>query len=172
MKSSTKLIVVGTLLGTLGLAGVARFANAGPAKPPYATIPPYHSSQMTGDRDTETNDGAKVQAEDQKESAKLQSLAKITPQQAQQAAEAAQGGKGWQGGQASSVKLENEDGNLVYAVVIGQREVKVDAGNGRVLYTELRNHEDKKTEASRPRSSIQVSEAPGGDGDGETNDDG
>lgn len=91
---------------------------------------------------------------------------KLRLNKAQQAAEAAQGG------QASSVKPENEDGSLVYAVVIGQQKVKVDAGNGHVLYTEARNHEDRSTEASRPRSSIQVTEAPGGDGDGETNDDG
>jgi uncharacterized membrane protein YkoI len=184
MKTSTKLIVVGTLLGTLGLAGVARFAFAGPAQPPYATIPEQRDNKVTAqvsngdgetkddtkgqasDGDKETNDGAKEKAEDQQESAKLQALAKVTPQQAQQAAEAAQGG------QASGVKLENEDGNLVYAVEIGKQEVKVDAGNGKVLYTETANQENKATEANRPRSSIQVSEAPGGDGDGETNDDG
>ena len=171
------------MLGTLGLAGVARIAYAKPLTP--VAIMPEHrggnqiaqasdgdgetnddTKAQAGERDRETNDDAKEQAEDQQESAKLQSLAKITPQQAQQAAEAAQGG------QASNVKLENEDGNLVYAVVIGHKEVKVDAGNGRVLYTEARNHEDKKTEASRPHSSIQVTEALGGDGDGETNDDG
>lgn len=181
MKTSTKLIVVGTLLGTLGLAGVARFAFAGPAQPPYATIPEQRDHKLTAqasngdgetkddikgqtsDGDKETNDGVKEEAADLKESARLQPLAKITAQQAQQAAEATQGG------QASSVKLENEDGNLVYAVKIGKQEVKVDAGNGKVLYTETANQEN---EANRPRSSIQVSEAPGGDGDGETNDDG
>lgn len=167
MKTSTKLIMVGTLLGTLGFAGVARLVHAAQPQMPVAIMPEYHSgNQIAQAGDGETNDDAKKQAEDQQESTKLQSLAKITPQQAQQAAEAAQGG------QASSVKLENEDGNLVYAVVMGQKEVKVDAGNGRVLYTEPRNHEDKKTEASRPKSSIQVTEAPGGDGNGETNDDG
>jgi Peptidase propeptide and YPEB domain len=164
MKTSTKTTLVMAFIGLLGMGGLAKLASAGPAFPPYATMSPYHSRQMIGVKggDQEMNDRAKEQQEAQK----LQSLAKITPQQAQQAAEAAQGG------QASSVKLENEDGNLVYAVAIGQKEVKVDAGNGRVLYTEVRNQEDKKTEASRPHSSIQVTEAPGGDGDGEINDDG
>lgn len=187
MKTSTKLIMVGTLLGTLGFAGVARLVHAAQPQMPVAIMPEHHSGNQigqAGDRDRktnndakeqakdqqegdgETNDDAKEQAREQQESTKLQSLAKITPQQAKQAAEAAQGG------QASSVKLENEDGNLVYAVLIGQKEVKVDAGNGRVLYTEARNHEDKTTEASHPKSSIQVAEPPGGDGDGETNDDG
>jgi uncharacterized membrane protein YkoI len=184
MKNSTKLIVVGTLLGTLGLAGVARFASAGPAQPPYATIPEQRDNKLTAqsskgdgetkddikgqasDGDKETNDGGKEEAADAKETTKLQPLAKITAQQAQQAAEAPQGG------QASGVKLENENGNLVYAVEIGTQEVKVDAGNGKVLYTETAKQENEANEANRPRSSIQVSEAPGGDGDGETNDDG
>lgn len=94
----------------------------------------------------ETNDDRAKQ----QETAKLQSLAKITPQQAKQSAEAALGGK------ASHVKLENEDGNLVYTVVISPKEAKVDAGNSKVLYTEALNHKNKKTEASHPRSSIQV----------------
>jgi uncharacterized membrane protein YkoI len=64
------------------------------------------------------------------------SLAKITASRAQQAAEANSGGR------ASSVKLENEDGNLLYAVTIGQKEIMVDAGNGRVLYTEAINGKD------------------------------
>jgi Peptidase propeptide and YPEB domain len=164
MKTSTKTTLVTVLIGLLGMGGLAKLANAGPAFPPYATLSPHHSRQMIGVKgsDREMKDGVN----EQKETQKLQALAKITPLQAQQAAEAAQGGK------AQSVKLENEDGNLVYAVVIEQKEVKVDAGNGRVLYTEARNHENKKTEASRPHSSIQVTEAPGGDGDGETNDDG
>jgi uncharacterized membrane protein YkoI len=169
MKTSAKLIVVGTPLGTLGLAGVARLVHAAQPQTPVAIMPEHRSSQQiaqASDGDGETNDDAKEQAQEQQEAAKLQSLAKITPQQAKQAAEVAQKG------QASSVKLENEDGNLVYAVVIGQKEVKVDAGNGRVLYTEAGNHEGEKTEASRPRSSIQVAEPPDGDGDGETNDDG
>lgn len=71
----------------------------------------------------------------------------------------------------SRVKLENEDGSLVYAVVIDQKEAKVDAGNGKVIYTEALNHKDKKTEDFHPRSSVQVTEAPSSDGDGEINDD-
>ncbi|AFY61902.1 PepSY domain-containing protein [Synechococcus sp. PCC 6312] len=169
MKNSTKFIVIGTLLGTLGLAGMARFAFAGPAQPPYATIPEQHDNKLTaqvGNGNKVTNDGVKEAAADQRESGKLQALAKVTPQQAQQAAESAQGG------QAKNVKLENENGNLVYTVDIGNKEVTVDAGNGKVLFTETANQENKANEANHPRSSIQVSEAPGGDGDGETNDDG
>jgi hypothetical protein len=34
------------------------------------------------------------------------------------------------------------------------------------------NHEDKKTDVSHPKSSIQITKSQGGDGDGEVNDDG
>jgi uncharacterized membrane protein YkoI len=67
---------------------------------------------------------------DAQEDAQYRSLAKITPAQAQQAAQAAVPGT------VISVKLEDEDGSLVYAVVIGQTEIKVDAGNGQVLHQE------------------------------------
>ena len=85
--------------------------------------------------------------EEQQETKSLQSLAKITLEQAKQAAEEAVGGT------ASSVELEVEDGSLVYEVEIGQTEAIVDAGNGEVLYTES---EDEAIEGSRPQSSIQV----------------
>jgi Peptidase propeptide and YPEB domain len=169
VKNSTILTLVAALLGTLGLGTMVHWVNAAQTQAPLAIMPEprnSHPSAQTSDGDGETKDDAKEQANEQKESSKLKALAKVTPQQAQQAAEVAQGGK------SSRVKLENEDGNLVYAVVIGQKEVKVDAGNGRILYTESLNHEDNKAESSHPRSSIQVSEAPGGEGDGETHDDG
>lgn len=112
------------------------------------------------DGDGEANDSA----EEKQEDAKLQSLAKITAQQAKQAAETSVGGT------ASSVKLEDENGSLVYAVVIGKQEVKVDAGNGKVLYTENPNQENESNEASLPKSSIQVPQS--NDGGRETNENG
>ncbi|MFN6536567.1 MAG: PepSY domain-containing protein [Nostoc sp. EkiNYC01] len=127
-----------------------------------AIVGKHHSATQVAeasDGDGETNDDA----QEQQEAAKLQPLAKITAQQAQQAAETSVGGK------AKSVKLENEDGNLVYAVEIGQQDVKVDAGNGKVLYAENGNQQDEKNEATRPKSSIQVKETS--DGDRQTNDD-
>lgn len=111
-----------------------------------------------------------AQMENQQDAKKLQSLAKISAEQAQKSAETTEKAK------ASRVTLENDDGNLVYAVVIGQKEVKVDAGNGNVLYTEALSQDGKegketKNAGTRLRSSIQVSHGDG-DGDGETNDDG
>jgi uncharacterized membrane protein YkoI len=180
MKTSIKVILAGTLMG---LAVTVRLVQAAQSQAPIALMPEHRNGNpiaqasngdgetkgdikgQASDGDTETNDDAQEKVGDQKESAKLQALAKITSPQAQQAAESAQGG------QAKNVKLENENGNLVYAVEIGNQEVMVDAGNGKVLSTETANQEDNANEANHPRSSIQVTEAPGGDGDGETNDD-
>jgi uncharacterized membrane protein YkoI len=167
MNNRTKIIVGITLLSTLGIGSLARAVMTTQVKSPVAVISSQHKPYQVaeamegeGDGDGEINDDA----EEQKESANLQSLAKISPQQAQQAAEKVIGGK------ASQVELENEDGNLVYSVIIGQKDVKVDAGNGKILYTDNPNAET--SEKNRPHSSIRLSEGPEGDGDGETNDDG
>lgn len=154
MKTSTILILTAAAIATLGISGLAKLVHADSLQSKLAAM---HTQALgKSDGDGETND-------DVKESQTLQSLAKITPQQARQAAEASVQGT------ASSVKLENENGSLVYTVAIGQTEVIVDAGNGKVLGRSTPNSEsDEKTQ---PRSSIQVSQ-PHGDGDGETNDDG
>ncbi len=181
MKTSTTIAFTITLMSALGVGAVLKTANASPYQNSVqvaeasdgdgelndATEPPenvqlhhqfmqmittnkshYTKIVRKSDGDGETNDDR----QSQQEQAKLQSLAKITPQQAQQAAETHVGN----GAKASGVKLENENGNLVYAVEIGQQEVKVDAGNGKVLYSENVDRENDENEASRPQSSIQV----------------
>ncbi|MEH2451876.1 PepSY domain-containing protein [Nostoc sp.] len=132
MKTSTKIILAAAFVGTLGLAGLSRVVSAKQPQSFVAIERQHHSTTQVAeasDGDGETNDDA----QEQQEAAKLQPLAKITAQQAQQAVEASVGGK------AKSVKLENEDDNLVYTVEIGQQNVKVDAGNGKVLYAENAN---------------------------------
>jgi uncharacterized membrane protein YkoI len=72
--------------------------------------------------------------EEQAEAAQYQKLARITAAQARSAALASVPGT------ATGVELENEDGNLVYGVTVktasGEKDVKVDAGNGKVLQVE------------------------------------
>ena len=153
MKTSKKIILIASVIGTLGVSGLVKNAFAEPPHPQVAVVKVRHQNTQVAqasDGDGETNDANEAGEEknEQQESSRLQSLVKITPQQARQAAETAQRGR------ASSVQLENENGNLVYAVRIGQREVKVDAGNGRVLYVDNANRETN--EGTRPRSSIQV----------------
>lgn len=133
-KTRTILLALATTAAVaVPLAGYA-FAQTGTAQ-----------SQNTGDNDVETRDdptpasrssiqlppeSQAAEQPDAQEEAQLRGLARITPQQASQAAQAAVPGT------VRSVSLENDDGGLVYAVVIGQTEVKVDAGNGRVLARE------------------------------------
>jgi uncharacterized membrane protein YkoI len=86
----------------------------------------------------ESKEGKKgEEAEDKAESAeseRLKSLARITPEQASVAALTRVPGT------VMKVELENEDGNVVYGVEIktadGESDVKVDAGDGRVLHVE------------------------------------
>ena len=72
--------------------------------------------------------------EEQAEAAQYQKLARITAAQARSAALASVPGT------ATAAELENEDGNLVYGVTVktasGEKDVKVDAGNGKVLHVE------------------------------------
>jgi uncharacterized membrane protein YkoI len=162
MKTSTQIILAVAFVITLGFAGLSRVVSAKQPQSFVAIARQHHSATQVAeasDGDGETNDDAK----EQQEAIKLQQLAKITAQQAQHVAEISVKGK------AKSVKLENEDGNLVYAVEIGQQNVKVDAGNGKVLYIENANQQDEKNEATDPKSSIQLKETS--DGDRETNDD-
>jgi len=92
----------------------------------------------------ESNEGQKgEEAEDKAEAAeseRLKSLARITGEQASAAALAQVPGT------VKKVELENEDGNVVYGVEIktanGESDVKVDAGDGRVLHVEKDGEDD------------------------------
>ncbi|GAA5533002.1 PepSY domain-containing protein [Deinococcus aluminii] len=143
-KTRTILLALATTAAVgVPLVGYA-FAQTTPAQSGAAQTRTAQG-QNPQDNDTETQDdqtpayqgSIQLPAEQQgtelpeaQEEAQLRGLARITPQQASQAAQTVLPGT------VSSVKLENENGSLVYAVVIGQTEVKVDAGNGRVLHQE------------------------------------
>lgn len=148
MKTSFTVSIIAMAIATISISVIAKTVSASSS----SHAPLIVISQQP----------VQTPANEAKEATQLQSLAKIPASQAQQTAEAAQGNK------ASSIKLENEDGNLIYAVNIGQNEVAVDAGNGRILYTQnMAAKEEVESASSRLRSSIQVAEAE----DGETNDD-
>lgn len=143
MRTSTKLVLAAALLGSLGLGVLAKSVYANQSNLDAATV----SSRTFQIAEASDDDDVK----EKEEAAKLRKLAKITPQQAQKAAE------DYLKGKAKEVELENDNGNLVYEVTIGQTEVAVDAGNAKILYTEKIGEEyDDATEAARPRSSIQV----------------
>jgi uncharacterized membrane protein YkoI len=105
------------------------------------------SEEAEGAEANEANEAKKgekgEEAEDKAESAeseRLTILARITPEQASAAALAQIPGT------VKKVDLENEDGNVVYGVEIktanGESDVKIDAGDGRVLHVEKDGEEN------------------------------
>jgi hypothetical protein len=120
-----RLIAGGAAVAALGLCGTGiAIAQSGGGGGDSGKAP-YTSSVTVADSgtDSEANDAA------------LAGLAKISPDQAKAAALAAVPGT------AGKVELENEDGNVVYGVEVttasgSTMDVKVDAGNGKVLSQE------------------------------------
>jgi len=120
-------LAVALLAGSL-LVGSA-FAQ-GPTPPqadtgPDEQVPSYDSSIRVDDAQYEGVSEAD-------EAAALAGLATITPEQAKDAVLAAN-----PGATVVKVELDNENGALVYSVELDNgADVKVDAGNGAVLYTD------------------------------------
>jgi uncharacterized membrane protein YkoI len=116
---------------------VAASASAA-ADPKQRQHQKYHSSIQVPHDDSNAseeqvaNKGEANEHEDDADEANYQSLAKITKEQAIKAATKRVRGK------VGGASLDNEDGNLVYSVEIrtssGVFDVKVDAGNAKVLF--------------------------------------
>lgn len=98
-----------------------------------------NEANETGEK-AEANESEVEDQAEVTESARLQSMATITPEQAKSAALAQVPGT------VKKVELEIEDGNVVYGVEIktadDECDVKVDAGNGSVLHVEKGDGED------------------------------
>lgn len=140
--------------GSLSLVACGQAQATGTSQAETSQDAPYKSSIQVpnddSDEDSEDSDDSEkgegnesneaseqdeaTSPKEQAEAARYQTLARITADQARNAALTAVPGT------AMSVELENEDGNLVYGVSVktsaGERDVKVDAGNGKVLHIE------------------------------------
>jgi uncharacterized membrane protein YkoI len=120
---SRSIAVISALVGALG-AGCAHAANT--------NNPSYQSSIIVG----ESGDSEHAEA------ARYAELAKIDVGKAIAAAQARVPGK------VLSAALDNENGNLVYSVVITpasggpMQDIKVDAGNAAVLHTDTGNNRE------------------------------
>ena len=120
MRKSGSAVIVTALLGALGLS----CAHAA------STNNPSYKSSITVDQGGEGEHG---------EAARYIELAKIDTGKAMAAAQARVPGK------VLSAALDNENGNLVYSVVITPasggpvQDVKVDAGDGAVLHIDTGN---------------------------------
>ena len=137
LSRTKRLIAVGaTALGaTVGLAGIVGFTSADAPKQPASAQADGKSGDQTQDPSYKSSVTAPEQngQNEADQSAALQSMAKISPDQARDAALAAVPGT------ADKVELDNENGNVVYSVSItdasgAKTDVKVDAGNGSVLH--------------------------------------
>ena len=144
LSRTKRLIAVGaTALGaTVGLAGIVGFTSADAPKQPVSP----QTDGKSGDQTQDPGYASSVAAPEQNsqseadQSAALQSLAKISPDQARDAALAAVPGT------ADKIELDNENGNVVYSVQItgsngAKTDVKVDAGNGSVLHQDSAQNE-------------------------------
>jgi uncharacterized membrane protein YkoI len=150
------VMALGLLLGG-GVGSAALAQEESHAGPPYRSSIQVPKDKKEAREADEGKEGRRSEASEGKESegketaeadspseraemAQLQKLARITSDQARTAALAQVPGT------ATSTELENEDGNLVYGVAVktkaGEREVKVDAGNGKVLHVEQHEEHD------------------------------
>ena len=144
MNNSIKTLFAVLLVGTFGAGSLAVVARANSSDRLHQVV----MAQEVEDTDRESEAD---ELDEEQEAARLQPLAKITPDQAKEAALRVQSGE------VTELELEAEDGSLLYEVTIGETEVFVDAGNGEVLYTQGIDAEvDEATEQARPRGSIQV----------------
>ena len=107
MKNKSLLALLAIPLAGLGIVGSVAFAQSNvPTSQPTQT---ETVNQREVDSDTEIPDAQEQQM--------LQAKATITADQAKQVAETKLGGT------ATSIQLEDEDGTVVYNVVIGDQEV-------------------------------------------------
>ncbi len=125
------LFVCVVALATVLAIGAASMAAAQGSDPAGANDqdPKYHSSITVDERQV-------AGSSEEAEAKALAPLAKISESEAKAAAEAAAGGT------ASETELGNENGALVFEVQVGDKEVKVDAGNGKVLRIEKDDGEE------------------------------
>ncbi|WP_243094686.1 PepSY domain-containing protein [Thermus thalpophilus] len=136
-----KMLAAG--VGVLALSVLA-VAQMGPKGQGGAQAPAYQGSipvtQEYGNED--------------QESAAYQALAKVTAEEAVKAAQQALGTTA----APTQVSLGNENGYLVWEVVLAGQEVKVDAGTGKVLHREAVGSEGKGSKENH--------EEEGGQGEG------
>ncbi|MGC1524559.1 MAG: PepSY domain-containing protein [Phormidesmis sp.] len=155
MKNSLKTLLSLGLVTVLGTGGTILIANAQDSSP--AATRDARAAQTV---DNETNKGYEEEDEDENEAqemAQYEALATITADQAKQTAEAAQDST------ATKVELDEEDGSLVYEVEFANAEVLVDAGDGKILKTELEGEEEDDATEMPVSGSIQVPDTDGDD---------
>ncbi len=161
MKNKSYLALLAIPLAGLGIVGSVAFAQSNTPTPVQAQAQEIQTGLPDGKEEMDR------EVPDAQEQALLQTKAKITADQAKQAAQAKVSGT------ASSVQLEDEDDTVVYEVIIGNQEVKVNATDGSIVKIEAADAENDADDneqttghGNEPNDGASVS-----DGDGETSDD-
>ena len=165
---------IGILLGSAGFAGAATGGTPAPNVPAaqQQAAPAAERERAEGkeaadgqERDepsytasiTVTDTSEPVNEAD--EDAKLAALATVTPDAAGKAALAAHPGE------VTAVQLENESGNVVYSVIVdttqGGIDVKVDAGNAKILDSETEDGDGETYDSAADGEQDRTGEAPG-----------
>ena len=131
MKQYLKTLVLGSTLvvGSLGTMVALAQTSGNQASGGAA------NSQMQGQMQPNLNGSVKLPQDNQSEGAEAAAYAKLAKVTLDQAVKAAQSSLG-NNSPATSAQLGNENGSLVWEVVIGQQSVLVDAGNAKVLQTQ------------------------------------
>ena len=139
-KRNVALIATVIVVAGLGAAGVAAASGGG-------------SGDTGSDSEKEQHVVGTIKApaesateqDDTQETAALQALATVTPEEAKATAAQAAGGS------ATAVEIEEEDGYVVYDVEVttksGITDVTVDAGSGKVLLQEQEGPEDSSNDS-------------------------
>ena len=125
MKQRTKTLLLSSalLVGSVGTTIALAQASGGTTQAQGQTQQPAFTGSIPLPQDNQS-EGA--------EAAAYASMAKVTLDQAVTAAQSSLGNST----APSSAQLDNENGFLVWEVVIGQQAVKIDAGDAKVLQTE------------------------------------
>lgn len=164
MKNKSYLALLAIPLVGLGIVGSVALAQSNTPSPVQA--------QQVQEIQTGLPDGKEEmdrEIPDAQEQQMLQAKATITADQAKQVAQTKLGGT------ATSVELEDENGTVLYNVIIGNQEVKVNAADGSIVKIEAADAENESDDnaqmttghGNEPNDGAQTS-----DGDGEINDDG
>jgi uncharacterized membrane protein YkoI len=149
----TKLVAAVAAFAALAVGGSA-LATAQQADAPQPANAPATAQQERDDGEQNPSYRSSVTAPDREyasereEAQALQSLAKLSADEARSAALAEVPGK------ATEVGLDNENGNVVYSVDIeksdgSQVDVKVDAGNGTVVHQDADDGDDGREAPER-----------------------
>ncbi|MEY2566951.1 MAG: hypothetical protein QOE35_1480 [Actinomycetota bacterium] len=148
MRTSRTRSVIVTAAAALGVvAGAAGIAAAGTSHSAPATATAESDAKDPSYTSSVTAPEAKDGTSEQDETAALQSKATVTADQAKAAALAAVPGT------AATPQLENENGNVVWGVEVTDAagkvtDVKVDAGNGKVLAQDTGDESGQDTESN------------------------